>query len=189
MKVLLDTNIIIHREASRIFNVDIGVLFRWIDKGKYTNIVADYKNIEYMIGGKAVKLENGLAETDAAPGSSTKIVTRYFGNELKSDLNNDDREDIAFLLTQETGGSGIFFYVVVALNTKEGYVGSDGYFLGDRIAPQTTELSQNLKQNNVIVINYADRPKGSPMTDQPSVGKSVYLKFDPETMHLDLRPE
>ncbi|MBX3042811.1 MAG: hypothetical protein KIT33_12920 [Candidatus Kapabacteria bacterium] len=39
MKVLLDTNIIIHREASRVFNVDIGVLFRWIDKGKYTKCV------------------------------------------------------------------------------------------------------------------------------------------------------
>ena len=39
MKVLLDTNIIIHREASRIFNVDIGVLFRWIDKGRYTKCV------------------------------------------------------------------------------------------------------------------------------------------------------
>lgn len=39
MKVLLDTNIVIHREASRILNVDIGVLFRWLDKGKYIKCV------------------------------------------------------------------------------------------------------------------------------------------------------
>ena len=39
MKALLDTNIVIHREASRILNVDIGVLFRWLDKGKYTKCV------------------------------------------------------------------------------------------------------------------------------------------------------
>lgn len=39
MKVLLDTNIVIHREASRILNVDIGVLFRWLDKGGYTKCV------------------------------------------------------------------------------------------------------------------------------------------------------
>lgn len=39
MKVLLDTNIVIHREASRILNVDIGILFRWLDKGKYTKCV------------------------------------------------------------------------------------------------------------------------------------------------------
>lgn len=39
MKVLLDTNIVIHREASRILNKDIGILFKWLDKGKYTKCV------------------------------------------------------------------------------------------------------------------------------------------------------
>jgi predicted nucleic acid-binding protein len=32
MRVLLDTNIIIHREASTIVKEDIGVLFRWLDR-------------------------------------------------------------------------------------------------------------------------------------------------------------
>ncbi len=31
MKILLDTNIIIHREAATVVNEDIGVLFRWFD--------------------------------------------------------------------------------------------------------------------------------------------------------------
>jgi len=31
VKILLDTNIIIHREASAVVNEDIGVLFRWLD--------------------------------------------------------------------------------------------------------------------------------------------------------------
>jgi predicted nucleic acid-binding protein len=39
MKALLDTNIVIHREASRILNQDIGVLFKWLDKGKYIKCV------------------------------------------------------------------------------------------------------------------------------------------------------
>lgn len=34
MRVLLDTNIIIHREAERLQNEDIGVLFNWLDKLK-----------------------------------------------------------------------------------------------------------------------------------------------------------
>jgi predicted nucleic acid-binding protein len=34
MRVLLDTNIIIHREASKVINQDIGYLFQWIDKLK-----------------------------------------------------------------------------------------------------------------------------------------------------------
>jgi predicted nucleic acid-binding protein len=39
MKVLLDTNIVIHREASHILNKDIGILFKWLDKGKYEKCI------------------------------------------------------------------------------------------------------------------------------------------------------
>ncbi|HYV94014.1 MAG TPA: PIN domain-containing protein [Chitinophagales bacterium] len=39
MRVLLDTNIIIHREAGRIINQDIGILFNWLDKLHYTKCV------------------------------------------------------------------------------------------------------------------------------------------------------
>ena len=39
MKALLDTNIIIHREANRIVSQDIGILYRWLDRGKYTKCI------------------------------------------------------------------------------------------------------------------------------------------------------
>ena len=39
MKVLLDTNIIIHREANKIYNLDIGQLFNWLDKLKYSKYI------------------------------------------------------------------------------------------------------------------------------------------------------
>jgi len=39
MKVLLDTNIIIHREANKIYNLEIGQLFNWIDKLKYDKYI------------------------------------------------------------------------------------------------------------------------------------------------------
>lgn len=39
MKALLDTNIIIHREASRVINQDIGILYRWLERAKYTKCV------------------------------------------------------------------------------------------------------------------------------------------------------
>jgi hypothetical protein len=39
MKALLDTNIIIHREASRVINQDVGILYRWLDRAKYTKCV------------------------------------------------------------------------------------------------------------------------------------------------------
>ena len=142
----------------------------------------NHKDATYAINGKKVTLANGYAETEIASGSASKITTNYFGNELKTDLNNDGREDIVFLLTQNMSGSGTFFYAVAALNNENGYVGSDGYLLGDRIAPQTTEISQNPRHKNVIVVNYADRALGEPMTAQPSFGKSTYLKLNEKTM-------
>lgn len=154
----------------------------YIYNEKQVDTAADYKDAEYMIDGQRVKLENGAAETEAAPGSASKVITRYFGNELMTDLDGDGDEDVAFVLTQSTGGSGTFYYAVAALNTPDGYIGSDGYLLGDRIAPQTTELSSNPRHVNVVVFNYADRAPGEPMTTQPSVGKSVYLKIVPETV-------
>ncbi|HEY5583242.1 MAG TPA: PIN domain-containing protein [Ruminiclostridium sp.] len=39
MKVLLDTNIIIHRESSTVVNEDIGILFRWLDELKYDKCI------------------------------------------------------------------------------------------------------------------------------------------------------
>jgi hypothetical protein len=39
MRLLLDTNIIIHREASTVVKQDIGVLFNWIDKLGYQKCV------------------------------------------------------------------------------------------------------------------------------------------------------
>jgi len=148
--------------------------------------IADYKNTTYTIDSKLVKLENGVAEVGTVPESASKIITRYFGNELKTDLDGDGREDIVFLLTQQTGGSGTFYYAVAALNTEKGYIGSDGYLLGDRVAPQTTEVSRNPRHKNVIVVNYADRDSGEPMTASPSMGKSAYLKLDAQTMRWDV---
>jgi heat shock protein HslJ len=140
----------------------------------------DHKNIEYSIGGQPIRLADGLAEAPAAPGSAARIVTRYFGNEVTGDLNGDGRDDVAFLLTQETGGSGTFFYVVAALDLPGGLVGTEGLFLGDRIAPQTTEL----KSDGVVVVNYADRAPGESLSSPPSVGKSILVKLNPTTLRL-----
>lgn len=145
-----------------------------------TTLAASPKDATYIINGKPVTLKDGVSETEAAPGSASKIITRYFGNDVTLDLDDDGRDDSVFLLTQETGGSGTFFYVVAALNTENGYAGSQALFLGDRIAPQTTDLGKG-KQ---IIVNYADRAPGESFADRPSVGKSMYLLFNPETMQF-----
>lgn len=39
MRILLDTNIIIHREATHVIHHDIGYLFQWLDKLRYTKCI------------------------------------------------------------------------------------------------------------------------------------------------------
>lgn len=129
-----------------------------------------YKNATYAIEGKTITLVDGYSEVEVAPGSASKIVTRYFGNKAEGDLNGDGIPDVAFLLTQSGGGSGTFYYVAAALKTQDGYRGTNAILLGDRIAPQTTEI-----RNGSIIVNYADRKQGEPMTVQPSVGVSRYF--------------
>ena len=133
---------------------------------------ADYKDAEFLIDGQVVRLDDGAA--------------KYFGNELVTDLDGDGDKDVAFIITHQPGGSGTFYYAVAALKTGTGYVGSDAYFLGDRISPQATTFSPNPRHKMVVVFNYADRAAGEPMTAVPTVGQSVYLKIDPQTSHWAL---
>ncbi|MBR2090224.1 MAG: hypothetical protein IJ905_07645 [Fibrobacter sp.] len=51
MKVLLDTNIIIHREASHVVNQDIGILFKWLDRTHCEKLVHS-KSIEEILKNK-----------------------------------------------------------------------------------------------------------------------------------------
>lgn len=129
----------------------------------------------YYIDGVPTTLVFGKSETNI-PNSSAKIITQYFGDEVTGDFNNDGLVDKAFLITQSGGGSGTFFYLVSALNGENGYVGSNAILLGDRISPQVVNLEE--KNPNVIIVNYAERKSGEPMTTAPSVGVSRKFKIE-----------
>lgn len=132
----------------------------------------DAKNATYNIDNTVVTLYDGLSEL-SIPNSSAKVITRYFGNNAQGDLTNDGKDDVAFLLSQETGGSGIFYYAVVAIQMGNGYKTTNAFFLGDRIAPQTTEI-----RAGKLYVNYAERKSSDPMTTQPSIGTTKYLEID-----------
>jgi hypothetical protein len=132
----------------------------------------EYTSGTYVIDGQTVTLTKGRAETSIAPGSASKMVTEYFGNDVSGDLNGDGLADAAFVLTQTSGGSGTFYYVVAALRTESGYTGTNAILLGDRIAPQTLEV-----KDGRLVANYAERKPDEPFSVRPSVGVSTYMEI------------
>ncbi len=144
-------------------------------KNVISQFIFDGRNSSFTIDGVKITLKNGISETKIAD-SASKIITRYFGNESYGDLNGDGLQDVAFLVSQETGGSGIFYYAVVALKTATGYKTTNAFFIGDRIAPQTTEINTSARE---LYVNFAERKVGEPMTAQPSQGATLYLKVTP----------
>jgi hypothetical protein len=61
--------------------------------------VSSAKNATYILDGNSVTLKDGISEVEAAPGSASKITTRYFGNEVVHDFNGDGRD--AEILVEE----------------------------------------------------------------------------------------
>jgi len=134
------------------------------------------KNGTYYIDGQSITLVNGIAEIEMAPGSASKQVTRFFGNEVEIDLNADGLMDSAFLLQQENGGSGTFYYVAAALKTKNGYLGTNAIFIGDRIAPQSVNIDPGNPSR--FIVNFADRNDKEPISSPPTMNVSKTFKLE-----------
>ncbi len=133
----------------------------------------DAKNSTFTINSVPLTLVDGVVETPTLPDSTSVSVTRYFGDESTGDLNGDGLADTAFIVTHDSGGSGLFYYVVVALQTPTGYKTTNAFLVGDRITPQSTEIHADSRE---LRVNYADRKKGEPMTAVPSVPAVLLLK-------------
>jgi len=143
-------------------------------------LTQNFKEVTFWISGEPVTLIDGVAEAKTSPDGAFETVVHYFGNEVIHDIDGDGVEDVVFLVTQETGGSGTFFYAVGALKRDTGYTGTNAVYIDDRIAPQTTEKGEGRQ----VVVNYTGRAPGEPMSAEPSVAKSLVLLFDVETLQF-----
>lgn len=138
-------------------------LISFFDKNnKSENPVKSFLNLKYKIDDQEITLINGKSEN-----------TEVFGQPIEGDLNNDGINDVISLIYQQTSGTGTFFYVVGAVGSKNGFVSTkNSIFLGDRIAPQNIRVI-----NGIAQVNYAIRKDNDPMTEQPSMGVTKYLKI------------
>lgn len=172
---LMDKKTLVAISTAAVLLAVLGVLFFIFQFNQQNqenkNYVSfDPLNASYIIENEPVTLINGKSELEAAPGSAMKITTMVFGQPVSGDLNADGRPDAALIIFQNPGGTGTFYYAAAAINTLNGAIGTNGIFLGDRIAPQNIEL-----RNGQIIANYADRKPDEPFSAQPSVGVSKYI--------------
>ncbi len=137
----------------------------------------DAKNATFTLDGQAVSLKDGVSSVPSAPGSASSTTTRYVGPEGRGDLNSDGQDDVAFIVTQDGGGSGLFYYAVAALKTADGYKTTNGFLIGDRIAPQSIVIPPN---SNELQVNFADRKPGEPMSAPPSAKSVLRLQVTPQ---------
>ncbi|MES3029843.1 MAG: hypothetical protein V4820_18550 [Pseudomonadota bacterium] len=140
-------------------------------------VTFDPKNSTFTLDGQSVTIENGMSSIPSAPKSASSTTTRYFGDERRGDFNNDGQEDIAFIVTQDAGGSGLFYFIVAAIKGSDGYKTTNGFFIGDRIAPQSITIPRS---SNELQVNFADRQPGEPMTAPPTAGRVLLLKVTPQ---------
>ncbi len=140
------------------------------------------ENIPYILNNQNYALVNGVAEKEIVPGDSVKDVLRVFGEPVYGDLDGDGDDDAAVLLQSQPGGSGTFYYAVLAINFDGAFASTNALLLGDRIAPQTVEIREGL-----AVYTYADRGENDPMSTQPSIGQSLWVLYDTETGEISAR--
>jgi heat shock protein HslJ len=156
-----------------------GVVRRSASVESVLPVAADAKNMSYTIGSETFVLADGRAEKEIVPGSASKDLILMFGEPVYGDLDADGDSDAAVMLINESGGSGVFFYAVLALKTDTGYVATNALLLGDRIAPQTVEI-----HDGRAVFNYAQRRADEPMTARPSMGKSLWIHLNKATGNI-----
>lgn len=123
----------------------------------------------FEIEGEMVVLSNGRGQIT---GEDFESEIELISDKAFGDLNGDGKEDSASFLAYTSGGSGIFIYVVGYTSGPVGYKGSQGFFVGDRVAPVSLDI-----RNGVLFVEYLDRASGEPFSAEPTVSRSLELEY------------
>lgn len=99
MKALLDTNIIIHREASRVINQDVGILYRWLDRTKYVKCIhaLSISEIEKYKNQQVVEVFHIKLDSYEHIEIPSPIQAEVLSVSSKIDVNDSDRNDTQLL--------------------------------------------------------------------------------------------
>ncbi len=121
-------------------------------------------------------MSDGVAVIAPSQGSGTANTLRLIGVPVLGDIDRDGNPDAALLVQHDPGGSGTFYYAVVAINDGGSYRASNALLLGDRIEPRAVEFIDGR-----FIYTYAERKPGDAMSERGTVEKSVTVTVDDST--------
>lgn len=159
MKVLLDTNIIIHREASKVINTNIGVLFNWLDKLKHSKYIhpltieelnrnIDPKTVETM----NIKIGSYNVIKNLAPVNDT---IKEVGN--KVDITPNDINDTIILNEVYSDRVDILISEDKKIHTKAKLLGiADKVFKIENFLEKVTAENPELVNYKVLAVKKVD---------------------------------
>jgi hypothetical protein len=153
--------------------------FIWFNSANRADVRGDpglstgWSNLVVTIEDRTFTMSNGFAARQAVPGSATQDTIRVIGEPALGDVDRDGHRDAALLIENDPGGSGRFYYAVLAVSESGSFRATNALLLGDRIAPLTVDFLDWR-----FVYNYLDRRSGESMTTPPSVVKSLWIRFD-----------
>jgi hypothetical protein len=144
---------------------------------------AEVKNITVTLEGDTVTLTDGIAKKPAAPGSAAQNTVRIVGEPVMGDATGDGKADAALLLENDPGGSGTFYYAVLAVDDNGSYRATNAVALGDRIASRGVEFTDGR-----FVYRYLERKPGEPLAAAPSVEKRTEISVDAASNRISANP-
>lgn len=115
MRILLDTNIIVHREASKVYNQDIGLLFNWLDKMHFEKCIhpvsieeiSTYKDAD-VVNTMKVKIDNYNILKTTSPDSEAISLLRVNDKSINDTNDTSILSELAnnrvnYLITEDKG--------------------------------------------------------------------------------------
>jgi predicted nucleic acid-binding protein len=148
MKALLDTNIIIHREAGRVFNQDIGILFKWLDKVKYQKCIHPVTIHELEKNANKITVETFKIKIDSY---EQLLTTAPMDDKVKKvsleyDANENDKNDSVLLNEVFNGRVDLLITEDRKIHTKAGILN-----ISDKIFTINSFLEKIYSENPELV--------------------------------------
>ena len=134
---------------------------------------SEISDLTITIDTQEFDMSDGVAVIPPSQGSATANTLRLIGVPVMGDSDGDGNPDAALLVQHDPGGSGTFYYAVVAVNDGGSYRASNALLLGDRIEPRAVEFADGR-----FVYTYAERKPGDPMSARGTVEESVTVTVD-----------